>query len=1662
MTSAVELTGLEVRDELGRGAFTTVHRAVRDGREYAVKRPARTAPDMLAGFRREAALLGCVDDPSVTRVHAVGLLDGDPALVLEYLPGRPLADVIATGALPAARAVGIAAELARGLAAAHRVGLVHRDVKPGNIIMAPGRPARLIDFGLAQLGPEDDPGDRAVGTFLYAAPEQSGMLKRPVDGRSDLYSLGVVLFECLTGRLPFEAADVGDLLRLHLVAPVPDLAATDGVPAVLAAVVSRLLAKDPDDRYPDAAALLADLRACPGGEAAGKPAAGRWPLCGREAERQALVTRWQRARDGRGGVALIRGAAGSGRSRLADEAAVAAAGFPVLRAAGQRDAATPLSALRAAVDGYLQALRRLPAPDRATAEEHVRAAAAASGAALLSRLSPRLAELIGGGAGGEEAGIAAVVAFLADLSRRCGGLMVVLDDAQWLDPGSREVLARLTPELAALPLLVVLTEVDRRFTEADLVLTCSPLGPAAVDELVASRLPGAAVTAELTRHVADRTGGSPMAVVAYLWQLIDAGLLSPLWGAWRLDEAGAAALPAADDVRALLAARLDGLPEPDREVLVAAALAGPRFRTEAMPGDADRVVAAVAGAVERRILQVETGGWYSFMHPLLRDELLGDDVLGDRPREELHAALAEKLEELPESLRDSDYVYALARHRRGAGDLVPVEKRRACALAAGLRALDDHAAGDAIGYLEYAADGTPAVLHPLAVAYLRAGRFADAGATIDRALAVEKDRNARVRLLITEVELHHTVWNDDKALDAAGRALAELGRPMPRVARALGVAFAGGLVRRTRWGFGTAEGRRRDELALLAATLDAGGFAAAVGLRLREAGMLGMRALYAVNRLGVGAEYVRVYALLGYVAYVLRLSGPAARCLERAARMAASLNDPALMAYVEWLRGCGLLFGARDDGSAWMATIAANRRWYGPAQLLPGHATLGLRLLLRGYVREARAEYERGLAVLADPATARGTSFSMLGVMVPAMEGRPGEAATALADLRSVSEYAPVQRANILVAAACAAVEEGEFGPGFDAVIDEFKSLGLRDRDLMTQHKLIYAFQSHGRMAQLRLDPGPARLEAARAAVADLRRVRKFSPILESGYLIGESALAFFQGEHTRSIEWSDKAERVARTADAPLVHFEVARFRARALRALGQANEAERQARLALSLATQYGWEQRRRQARAEFGVERGGTARVTVVDHRAGGRRLEVLQQVAAAAANILDPVQLARVTLDELLRILGAERALFFLLDERGEPVPYAGEVSSPYARSLVHRVAADGEAIVLTGTEEGAALGSRSAVQHGLRSVLVVPVRFKGTTLGVIYMDSRMARGVFTADDIEVLTAVSSHLAVSLETARSAQLHLAVQTARRQQAFAETLRASLAELSGLHDPSQLLRRLFTTLHTQTGATSSRLYVAGELIDIAGTADWPPPSAAPPTAASPSSDISGISVLASGELAVPLECRTGRAAVVLLGGASFDESAVQLVSALATQGMTAYDNAWLFSRVQELATTDELTGQHNRRHFYALAGALVDVASRGDRPLAAAMIDIDKFKNVNDTYGHGVGDEVIRTVAARVRESIRVSDVLGRYGGEEFAVVLPDHADAPGLAERMRRAVADTPVPTSAGALPVTISVGLTQLAAGESLDQLLARADHALYRAKDTGRNRVVVS
>ena len=170
-------------------------------------------------------------------------------------------------------------------------------------------------------------------------------------------------------------------------------------------------------------------------------------------------------------------------------------------------------------------------------------------------------------------------------------------------------------------------------------------------------------------------------------------------------------------------------------------------------------------------------------------------------------------------------------------------------------------------------------------------------------------------------------------------------------------------------------------------------------------------------------------------------------------------------------------------------------------------------------------------------------------------------------------------------------------------------------------------------------------------------------------------------------------------------------------------------------------------------------------------------------------------------------------------------------------------------------------------------------------------------------------------------------------------------------------------------------------------------------------------------------------------------------------------------LFGRVQRMAERDSLTGLANRRRLFAVGQEELRRARRFDHPLAAIMLDLDRFKLVNDRYGHGAGDDVLREVARRLLATIRETDLPARYGGEEFAVLLPetDLETARAAAERIRLAVAESPLGTRRGPLPVTLSAGVAMLEDDtRDLGALFDAADAALYAAKAAGRNRVAIA
>jgi tRNA A-37 threonylcarbamoyl transferase component Bud32 len=267
--------GNYIVDELrSRGGFATVYRATHAllGRIAALKvlhKSLVSSETMIKRFRQEAQAVNLIRHPNIVDIYEFGELpDGRPYFVMEWLDGQDLEHELRTrGPMSPAEALELMEDLGAALAAAHKVGVVHRDVKASNVVLVPGGVSyhlKLVDFGIAKLVDRGSAGSELtvtgmrLGTPWNMAPEQ--ILGQGVDARTDIYALGVLLFQILTGQLPFRSSTPLEVEEMHLKAPPPKASDRVAVPSTLDRVIERCLQKKPEQRYATVDALLRDLR----------------------------------------------------------------------------------------------------------------------------------------------------------------------------------------------------------------------------------------------------------------------------------------------------------------------------------------------------------------------------------------------------------------------------------------------------------------------------------------------------------------------------------------------------------------------------------------------------------------------------------------------------------------------------------------------------------------------------------------------------------------------------------------------------------------------------------------------------------------------------------------------------------------------------------------------------------------------------------------------------------------------------------------------------------------------------------------------------------------------------------------------------------------------------------------------------------------------------------------------------------------------------------------------------------------------------------------------------------------------------------------------------------------------------------------------------------
>jgi diguanylate cyclase (GGDEF)-like protein/PAS domain S-box-containing protein len=386
---------------------------------------------------------------------------------------------------------------------------------------------------------------------------------------------------------------------------------------------------------------------------------------------------------------------------------------------------------------------------------------------------------------------------------------------------------------------------------------------------------------------------------------------------------------------------------------------------------------------------------------------------------------------------------------------------------------------------------------------------------------------------------------------------------------------------------------------------------------------------------------------------------------------------------------------------------------------------------------------------------------------------------------------------------------------------------------------------------------------------------------------------------------------------------------------------------------------------------------------------------------------------------------------------------------------------------------------------IRSWLGVPLIVHDRVIGMFAVDSKTPN-YFTKDHARLVSAFADQVAIAIENARLYQeaREAAERRAILHQASQEVVVANL-------DPE----RIYTTIHEAAAKLmpseafvisllneSTHMIDAVYLVDHLGRA----PMQNIPAHRGISGHVintgkslyiedmleklDSIDSIRYGDkeevrsiLAVPM--RLGDKVIGMLSTQSYQPNAYtsedeHLLEMLASYAAIALDNTRLFREVQKLAITDPLTGAYNRRQLFDLGHREFNRARRFERPFSAILLDVDRFKLVNDTYGHAAGDLVLRILTQRLQDTIREIDILGRYGGEEFVVLLPETncEAAVKLAERLRDLVGHTPIPIERGNVIVTISLGVTEIIP-ETPDfvALIARADAAMYDAKKAGRD-----
>ncbi|TYQ15181.1 UNVERIFIED_CONTAM: tetratricopeptide repeat protein [Acetivibrio alkalicellulosi] len=699
--------------------------------------------DDVIRFRNETLEVSKLAISGIEKIYDIGEYEDFRYVVRELVQGKSLHEMINEGVVfTIDEAVNIIHNIGEALEHVHSANVIHRDLRPKNIIVTKTNSnneeyfiIKLINFGLSHILKYNFYKDVKVNdSIFYSSPELSCSIKRSVDERTDIYSLGIIFYQLLTNSLPFYGENPSEIIHQHIAnIAVSTKEKNKSVPDILDKIVFKLLEKEPEKRYQTIGGLLKDLVKFKNGQNDFEPEMHcrqiklnyHTNLIGREEELDLLKTKLNESLESKGSICLIGGEAGRGKTRLVEELrdyTYEKQGVYISVKSSMDDSKTPYSLLKGALNSYHKYYSNLSDVEKIKVQKKVKINIGNLGSVIL-KFSPCMIDVIGESTPlveikperEKERFYMVINQFFSALGLIHNTIVIILDDLHWVDEDSIKLLTQIMSELSKQKILIIGTYRDDEINEENPLCKFInyakdnqyPLTQIQLQSFDFNRMKrfvskllydSEENVMEIAKFVLEKGHGNPFFSIEILKQLINEGIITHEKGSWKINKNEASSIEIPPNIINIILKRISELDEQENNILSHAAVIGNKFYIEflfsVIEDDENDIVRVIDKAITMQLLEqnLTEEGRLFFVHDRIKEAF--HMHLEDTKKKELHLKIANMLE-INYKYQINKFIFEIAYHYIESGD---IDKSLEYCYLAGIKSLENYANEEALHY----------------------------------------------------------------------------------------------------------------------------------------------------------------------------------------------------------------------------------------------------------------------------------------------------------------------------------------------------------------------------------------------------------------------------------------------------------------------------------------------------------------------------------------------------------------------------------------------------------------------------------------------------------------------------------------------------------------------------------------------------------------------------------------------------------------------------------------------------------------------------------------------------------------------------------------------------------------------------------------------------